>query len=338
MERLFNTPRNTLRRRDVPSRTPYPLHAGPVRRALAPCCGLLLALWVGCSPVPAPCGGCTGNTVCDPIKKICGQALAPGQNCLLGDGGATDAGSPLPCAQGTACLDINGENVCATACDPSVAGAPCPNSAQACAALTTAGGGRTGICMTAVGPGQACGTSLLSACESPANCVVASGQSTGRCFEGCNPTDPASACTAGSCLSVFVAADAGLCATPVAPGQGCAEQAFAFCPAHQICLQPQDADAGACAALCDPTIPAGCPELQHCLTPDGVTSLCAQPQPLGGPCDPNLALFCDNGALCVQPASGPQQGTCDADCSGGQACPAGKSCLATVNPAVKFCG
>ncbi len=295
---------------------------------------LTLGLLACCSSAPA-CPVCPSGQACDPKTRTCVPGLEPGQPCGL-DGGAT-AGEA--CVSGAVCSTFtDGTSVCAVTCNLDGSAPFCPG-AELCGSFAAPDGGRQGLCLTAAALGGSCNPDGLIECTPPGVCVQPPASATGTCFALCDPTSSANPCTGGeSCLAAFSAADAGVCATPVADGGPCSDYANAFCPRGELCIQEAGTDAGSCFARCDPAA-AACAGTQSCLAPlgPGQATFCATPQPTGSPCSTATGQFCSDADRCITKTAGSDVGVCYQSCGSSQPCPAGTTCNPTTDPTVSYC-
>ncbi len=300
----------------------------------------LLAPLGGCSCSGTPCGQCQGATACDAASKQCVAAIPAGQPCQDDAGNAL----PQPCQQGTSCQTAVPPALCAQLCNPAAAPTPCVAPDQ-CWEILNAGspvvnpdGTALGYCGGVSEQGQECGVVGLSFCDPNANlsCVVFSSAADGVCFQPCDPQVTGECALPQQCLGVFTDPTQGICAIPQPADAGCVQAEGFFCPQGQICLDP--GDGGACFGRCTPGS-ADCASPQSCLVPDPSNpslGVCAVAVPRGGVCNPLGGYFCDQTDLCI---IGPDGGAeCHEDCTAGQQCPAGQSCLPIQGSSELACG
>lgn len=297
----------------------------------------------GCSCGVGPCGQCRGATACDAATKTCVPAIAAGQPCQ------DDAGNPLPqpCQDGTSCQSAVSPAVCAEACNPAALPTTCPVPDECWEALDSSGapvlnpdGTAQGYCGGIAESGQECGPVGLAFCDpnQSLSCVIfTQGAADGVCFTPCDPQAGGQCAQPQQCLGVFADATLGICAIPQPPDAGCVQAEGFFCPQGQICLDP--GDGGSCFTRCTPNGAGECAPPQSCLTPDPTNptlGICAVAVPRGGACDPLSGYFCDQADLCIIGADGGAD--CHEDCTAGEPCPAGQSCLQITGSSSLACG
>ncbi len=303
--------------------------------------GLALVL-PACKSEPDACGGCGAAQICNPATRKCDPALAEGQPCTDGDGGPM----ALPCQEGTQCMTALSPPLCAEGCNPLAADPGCAGTRSCWGIADDAGdpvvgsdGVPEGTCVAQAAPGEGCGLVGLAFCDPGLACVVfAEDAGAGVCFAPCDPTASPDPCAAPQeCLGVFGDPTQGLCAVPGATGGSCDDSRLLFCPKGQICLGGL-ADAGSCYVRCLPADSSQCPELESCVEPTGDprVGICAQPQADGMPCDPPGGTFCEAQSFCIEDADG--GGSCHQDCTAGESCPAGQSCLPIEGSNQSACG
>jgi hypothetical protein len=309
--------------------------------ALAFASAVALATAPACSSKDA-CGGCGTAQICNAASKTCQPAIAFGQPCL------DDAGEPLalPCQEGSSCETALSPAVCGQGCNPEATQGECPSGDQCWTLLDDAGspvvtssGLPVGFCGGVSDAGQSCGVVGFSFCDQSLSCVLFSATAVdGVCFQPCDPTATPDACPAPTqCLAVFSDPTQGICWTSVAPGSPCEEAQQLFCPKGQLCLDP--GDGGSCWVRCTPGSSTSCPvEGESCVTPttDQTVGLCAEPVAEGAVCNPPGGVFCDAMNFCISEYDGGS--TCHQDCTAGETCPGGQTCLSIQGSTLMACG